>query len=125
MRFERCDGDAHPVVQRESGEQAVQLGRGFRAVQAKRSALAGCEGRRPEPGEVARSGEIRRGGGLGGLAAGDLGLWCSVRNVDLELDKKSIVVSLWSGDKLLAAIDVVRATGQSGVQSGVGHARTG
>ena len=83
MGLERGNGDAHPLVQRQSAEQTVELRSTVGAVQAEDRPVAGPF---PDPDEMPFARQPGRGGRLGVLAVLDLGLRSSVRNVELELD---------------------------------------
>jgi hypothetical protein len=84
--FERRDGDAHPVGQREGAEQTVQLRPTIRAVQAEGLGLAGCHRRLPNPDQVPGLRQAGGGGRLAAVALLDPGPRSAVRNVDVEPD---------------------------------------
>jgi hypothetical protein len=88
VRLERRHGDAHPVGERERAEKPVELRPAVGAVQPEGAAPARSRRRPPEPHEVPRRGQLRRGGRLAAPALLDLGAVRPVGDLDAELDQE-------------------------------------
>ena len=87
-RFERGDGDMHPLVQRQRPEHAVELAFAVGAVQPDGPGLAASDGPLPDPDEMPIISQSARRGCLGGVASLDLRRRSPLRNVDLELNQE-------------------------------------
>src|SRR3954454_12055780 len=88
MRRQRGDLDAHPVIEREGLKQTVQLRFALGPVEAEDSRRGKRVRRLPYAEQMSILTQLRRGGGLGGLAVRDLSLRGSVRDIDIELDQE-------------------------------------
>jgi len=86
MRLERHHRDPHPLVQRESSDQAIELGSVVGTVETEDSALAVRGGQHPDPDQMSFFDERARGGRLGFLAVHHFALGDPLWRVDFELD---------------------------------------
>ena len=74
MRGERCDADAHPLVQRQRAQQAVQLGLAVGSVEAEDLRLAGPDRQLPHADEMSLLHQLGCCVGLGIFTVLDLRL---------------------------------------------------
>jgi hypothetical protein len=86
MGFQRGDGDAHPVAERESVQKTAELRFAVGAVETEGLVLVGCGGRLPKPHQVPVVSQLGCGNRLGSLSAVDLRFRGSRWDSYIELD---------------------------------------